>query len=68
MEKEQLLSFIKRRNESLFQSNLQFQIDAECSGFKVEELGKPEKISEYEYIWHTKFGRLLESFGKLSLE
>lgn len=36
-----LRRFAKRRNKSGHQSNLQFQIDADASGFEVSELGDP---------------------------
>ena len=70
MTKEQLVAFMRRRNKSDYNSNLQFQIDAEASGFKVSDLGtvKPiemEGIKAYE--WATPHGKLIENCGKMSL-
>ena len=37
---KQLTRFVKTRNKSGYQSNLQFQIDANACGFSIEDLGK----------------------------
>lgn len=39
-----LKKFVKTRNESGFNSNLQFQIDANASGFGLDALGKVLKF------------------------
>jgi hypothetical protein len=70
MTKEQLLKFIKIRNSSGYSSNLQFSIDAEEAGFKVEELGAVEKVGLRHapaYHWQTPWGTLIETGGELSL-
>jgi hypothetical protein len=64
--KEQLLRFVKIRNASGFSSNLQFAIDAGEAGFKVEELGTPEKVGlkhAQAYHWQTAHGTLVELPG-----
>ena len=69
--RDQLLSFIKRRNASPFASNLQFRIDAGECGFDPADLGMPD-VGETEgfttYAWHTPHGRLVEMGGFLTLE
>jgi hypothetical protein len=45
MTREQLALFIKTRRESGFSSNLQFQIDANASGFTVTDLGPVRKFT-----------------------
>ena len=63
MTKQQLIAFIKRRNSAEFNSNLQFQIDAEASGFKHADLGeiKKETIDGIDaYRWDTDHGCLIE--------
>ncbi len=73
MTKEQLKHFIKVRNESGFTSNLQFGIDADECGFKVEELGTPHRIKGAGinfytgWSWDTPHGELREIHGNLSL-
>lgn len=66
MTRAQLKAFIARRNASDFQTNLQFQIDANAVGIKVEDLGKAVKET-WGYSWDTFYGRLEERQGKLSL-
>lgn len=72
MTEKQLRKFIKIRNLSNFQNNLQFAFDAEASGFDVKELDKatyehrePDGISFY--WWNTPFGILVERLGKMRL-
>lgn len=71
MTKEQLLYFIAIRNESSFNTNLQFSFDADVAGFPVTELGDAlmkdtdEGIVYYE--WDTEHGQLIELGGKLEL-
>ncbi len=71
MTKEQLEKFIKIRNESPFNSNMQFQIDANAAGFDNKELGEAQKIDfndGYGWQWITPHGRLIESpAGRLTL-
>ena len=72
MTKEQLLKFIRIRNRSEFTSNLQFGIDADEAGFKVEELGSPSRTWDESgqangYRWETPFGELRERWFKLAL-
>ncbi len=66
--KRQMARFIKMRNSSDFQSNLQFQIDAEACGFRPSDLGDVKKIEEGEYVWQTPYGTLREKYGKMSLD
>ncbi len=59
-----LLRFVRVRNKSGFQSNLQFQFDADECGFSVKDLGDPVKCQNFEttgeYRWVTPFGTLVE--------
>lgn len=71
MTKRQLLAFVTRRNKSGYHSNMQFHCDALDSGFKIAELGEPQKSSldgYTAYIWTTPHGRLAEFAGVLYLE
>lgn len=63
---DQLKKFIKKRNASSHQNNLQFMIDARECGVNINELGeaKPTKTG---YCWDTPYGRLMEVNGKLQL-
>jgi hypothetical protein len=65
---EQIEKFISIRNESEFDSNLQFAIDANEAGLNLDELGPGKKIDIKHYEWQTEFGRLIESGGILRLE
>jgi hypothetical protein len=69
---KQLQKFVKTRNKSGFQSNLQFQIDASASGFGVDDLGDvlPFTIDGFKgclwkpttkdgVVWLVEFGRML---------
>lgn len=70
MTKDQLLKFIRIRNSSEFDSNLQFGFDAKEAGFAVKELGDVERVGlkhDPAYRWQTPFGFLQEFRGKLSL-
>ena len=67
MKRDQLSKFIKRRNESDFQTNLQFEIDIRACGLEVDDLGKAKKVEDGSYEWTTPFGKLVEKHGKLSL-
>lgn len=69
--REKLLRFIEIHNASGFSSNLQFSIDAEEAGFKVEELGAVERAGLKHapaYHWNTPYGRLVEFEGRLTLD
>lgn len=67
--KAKLDKFIKVRNKSPLNSNLQFSIDANACGFDVDELGDCIKVGEGHYRWITGVGSyvLYEYFGKLDL-
>ena len=70
--KRQMVRFIKMRNASLFNTNLQFQIDAETCGFRVNDLGEVKVVTGEHgikiYEWTTPYGVLREQYGKLTLE
>ncbi len=61
-----LEDFIRRRNTSEFQTNLQFQIDMDCAGIVAEDFPQATKRA-WGYSWETPFGRLEERRGKLKL-
>lgn len=63
MTRKQLDRFISIRNKSLFNSNLQFQIDADQAGIKIKELGQPARSMLGGYEWHTPHGLLVELPG-----
>lgn len=63
-----IAKFIKIRNESPHQSNMQFEFDARQAGFSVADMPKPEKVDEGHYVWHFPFGKLVEQYGKLRLD
>jgi hypothetical protein len=63
---QNLKKFISIRNKSSFHSNLQFGIDLEEAGIKMEELGELIK-TEDGYMWKTLYGDLVETNGKLEL-
>ena len=66
--KPKLLKFIKIRNKSPYNSNLQFSIDADSCGIKLEDLGEVKKLEDgYGWEWDTEFGKLQELLGKLRL-
>lgn len=65
---KKLERFIKMRNKSGFQSNLQFQFDADACGLKVADFGPVTKHEEGFYSWDTPCGRLIERFGKMWLD
>ena len=67
MTKEQLLKFIKIRNASGFQSNLQFEFDAREAGFDAKDLGHVAKVDNGLYEWKTPHGVLVEFHGVLEL-
>lgn len=68
MTKAQLLKFIKMRNRSEYNSNMQFQSDAEDCGFNARDLGDVVKDEHGDYVWTTPHGKLREHWGVLSLE
>lgn len=64
----QLTDFVNRRNTSEFQSNLQFQIDANAAGINVDDLGKALKGDDGAYRWLLPTGEeLIERNGKMTL-
>ncbi len=72
MTKAQLKKFVVRRNKSEFQTNLQFQIDAEACGFRIGDLGEVRPLNVGEglpkaYEWTTPHGVLREYLGQMSL-
>lgn len=67
MTRAQLEKFIRIRNASEFQTNLQFGIDATEAGIDVHELGEP-RLEANGWSWKTPFGILIEENGKLRLE
>lgn len=71
MTKAQLEKFIKIRNKSDYQSNLQFLIDARSCGLDLKELGNPKRQKNEDgfedFVWGTPFGKLVEHYGELSL-
>lgn len=69
MTREKLLRFVNVRNASPFNSNLQFQIDADECGIRISELGTPKKLPKHDgYQWRTPFGILIEQGGRMRLE
>ena len=68
MTKAQLKRFVRTRNTSPHISNLQVQFDAEACGFKVDALGKAEKVNDGHYRWDTPHGVLEEHAGVWNLD
>lgn len=67
--KAQLEKFVRVRNASPFNSNLQFGFDASGCGFSDRELGVVSRRQEGGYRWDTEHGALIEDTdGKLRLE
>lgn len=67
-----LKRFMKLRNSSRFNSNLQFDLDLNECGLTIYSLGKTNcHLGNYEsfYWWDTEFGLLVEErrSGKLRL-
>lgn len=63
--------FVKVRNKSEYQSNLQFLSDCESCGFRVGDLGDVTPVvteNGKHYVWTTPFGKLIEEYGKLRIE
>jgi len=59
--KEQLENFCRMRNASEHQSNLQFQIDAECCGIKPSIFEGPEVLNNHNgYLWRFASGVVVE--------
>jgi len=65
---KKLNKFIEIRNNSQYQSNLQFQIDLDEAGIVIDELGGCEKVKPGLYKWETSAGTLVEENGELRLE
>lgn len=62
---EKLRRFVKIRNASAFNSNLQFQADADEAGFSSTDLPEPTKPKIGLYVWKFPFGLLVERNGVL---
>ncbi len=67
MTKNQLIKFVKLRNQSEFASNLAFGSDADACGFDGKELGKPDRYLGDGWTWATPHGFLVEIGGKMVL-
>lgn len=63
-----IVRFVKLRNKSGFASNLQFQIDLEECGLKMEDLGKVQKMGNNFYRWIVGKGELIEENGVMRYE
>lgn len=68
MTKNQLLKFVKMRNESPHSTNLQFMLDLETCGLRVKDFEGPREIAEGHWEWDTPHGTLIEQNGKMRLE
>ena len=67
-----ILKFIRLRNSSEFDSNLQFQLDMDAAELKLKDIGKAVKFTDFDkqevgWCWETPFGTLKEAGGKMSL-
>jgi hypothetical protein len=60
MTKRQLERFVRIRNKSPFNNNLQFQLDASTAGIAIVDLGKVEPREGGGYQWATPHGLLIE--------
>ena len=68
MTKAQLLRFIKMRNKSGFNSNLQFCIDLRECGIDAKELENATNLNDrIGCWWDTPHGVLVELRGQLTL-
>lgn len=67
MTEAQVRKFIAIRDASGFNSNLQFQIDLEEAGLRIEDLGPVTKQEEGVYSWSLPVGELREVYGQLFL-
>jgi hypothetical protein len=68
MTRSKIIAFVKRRNESPFNTNLQFNFDLSACGLTLDDLGKATRGDgdwEGAWIWDTPLGRLVEYAGKL---
>lgn len=64
----QARKFVRIRNKSEFNNNLQFGIDCRSAGFSVKELGQALKIADGHFEWHFPWGKLVEQFGIMTCE
>jgi hypothetical protein len=63
---KQLKKFVKMRNESGFQGNLQFYFDAEECGISPTVFEQPKKIAnDGGYFWKLDAGTVVERAGRL---
>jgi hypothetical protein len=60
--------FVKIRNNSGLNNNLQFQIDATEAGLDVRDFPDILKLSDNHYVWEFSFGRLEELYGVLTFK
>jgi hypothetical protein len=68
MTRKQMEKFIKLRNKSGFNSNLQFMIDMREAGIEVSELENCTNLNErIGCWWDTPVGVLVELHGRLTL-
>lgn len=68
MTKAQLLRFIKMRNKSGFNSNLQFSFDMSECGIKAKELENATNLNDRAGCWwDLPHGVLVELYGQLTL-
>ena len=63
-----LRKFVKIRNVSGFQSNLQFSFDLEEAGLQMSDMPEVQKIAENHYVWDFPCGRLTEIYGALQFQ
>lgn len=63
---QNLRKFIRTRNNSRHNSNMQFSIDLRACGISAIDLGDAERI-EGGYQWRTAHGKLKEVNGRMSL-
>ena len=67
--KAQLERFVSIRNESGFQSNLQFGIDADEAGLDLKAIDGPYRYEPGGWRWFTDHGELIEhSGGRMELK
>jgi hypothetical protein len=60
MTKNQLLKFIRIRNRSGFNTNLQFLLDLHEAGIAAKDLGNATRAEAGGYQWRTEHGLLVE--------
>ena len=63
-----LRKFVKIRNSSGLNSNLQFSFDLEEAGLAMKDLPEVIKVTENHYVWELPCGRLTEIFGAMQFQ